>query len=119
MIWDVKKKRISFLQKAGHPSLPSPHSALSLGVQGTDKFKQQQLNTRVLTWDPQQSLSSTQAPLSLTMTTAEGLLSFPYFFFLKEDNFFIVTSESYLLNHMKQTYEGDSKKGNEAAEMAE
>lgn len=58
-------------------------------------------------------------PLSLTMTTAEGLLSFPYFFFLKEDNFFIVTSESYLLNHMKQTYEGDSKKGNEAAEMAE
>lgn len=41
------------------------------------------------------------------------------FFFFKEGNFFIVTSESYLLNHMKQTYEGDSKKGNEAAEMAE
>lgn len=43
----------------------------------------------------------------------------PTFFFFKEGNFFIVTSESYLLNHMKQTYEGDSKKGNEAAEMAE
>ena len=77
----MKKKRISFLQKAGHPSLPSPHSALSLGVQGTDKLKQQLLNTRVLTWDPQQSLSSTQAPLSVTRTTAEDLLSFPYFFF--------------------------------------
>ena len=66
----------------GHPSLPSPHSALSLGVQSTDKFKQQQLNTRALTWDPQQSLRSTTAPLSMTITTAEGLLSFPYFFFL-------------------------------------
>lgn len=50
---------------------------------------------------------------------SRGSAVLPLLFFLKEDNFFIVTSESYLLNHMKQTYEGDSKKGNEAAEMAE
>lgn len=67
--------------ESGAPFPLLPPLSPELWVQGTDKFKQQQLNTRVLTWDPQQSLSSMQAPLSMTMTTAEGLLSFPYFFF--------------------------------------